>query len=709
MNVETLILTLKSISDDNIKNSTLKSVISLVTDINWDNIASIIGCYSNDDPKLEALNIITFKNLGQLVWESDYVADIYHRFSFPSKIEAIRLFDKCTNLIIPHNVLVDVIKDIPSDSDKAEAVGLILGCHRALVSIDNFLPTILPLISEDGNKIKALTYIAQRNALNQKKFNEIDLKFALQNITSDSAKIECIKLFLKKVIISCMLLLEICHTFSSDSAKCDCCLEFAEKVFPIVGHAEFCRALAAEISDPEYYLKITEKLNIIDRFVQEHKPKIKNLIVQTSESEIKNLIVQTPESENKQINNISNRCIVDDELNKSMDVLALIVALRCSSDGNINNSYLESVISSVTNINWAIIPAIIFHYPNDDSRIKALNIITSQKKLGELVWESDYVADIYHLFSFPIKIDAIKLLGECTPKAMPQNVLVNVIKDIPSDSDKAQAVRRLMFELNTIRDIVQNVLPLISEDCNKIKALTYITLKKFNESDLKFAVENITSDSAKIECIKLFLKCVTISCMLLLEICHTFSSNSAKCDCISEFAKKILPIVGLEEFCQALAAEINDPDYYFKAAKILGLNNGFEGILVHELRPQKKVDAERQFLPLNKAAQTPESENKEIEEHNEAITAYNNYVAQMERKDISEDAMTLTFDKKREDDRKKWLNAYNPNNCIFGGENEPFNRPGVTLISSSTTASNNLLIIVKVFSDGSVYQMSRPI
>ena len=348
MNVETLIITLKSITDDNIKNATLKSVISLITDIKWTDVANIIGCYSNDDLKIEALTI--FKSdpsikLGQFSWKSDYVANIYHLFSFPRKIEAVRSLDKCTNLIMPRNVLVDIIKDIPSDSDKAEAVSLILGGYRALVSTDNFLPTILPLISEDGNKIKALTYIAQRNTMNQKKIDRNDLKFAVQNITSDSAKIECIKLFLKNETISCMLLLEICHTFSSDSVKCDCCLEFAEKVFPIVGHEEFCRALAAEISDPEYYLKVTEKLNIIDQFAQEYKPRIKNLIVQTSESEIKNLIVQTPESENKQINNMSNRCIFDDNPNNrpcvflinrsTTDSVGHMIVTETYSDGSI--------------------------------------------------------------------------------------------------------------------------------------------------------------------------------------------------------------------------------------------------------------------------------------------------------------------------------------------------------------------------------------
>ena len=401
-----------------------------------------------------------------------------------------------------------------------------------------------------------------------------------------------------------------------------------------------------------------------------------------------------------------------------MNVETLILTLKCiPDDNNKKNTILKSIISNIIDINWADLANIISCYSDDNIKMDALAIIIySKKKLGSLVWNSNYVSDIYHQFSFPSKIDAIKLLRKYIEQGMPQNVLVNVIKDIPSDSNKAKTVCLLMFELDTIVDIVQNVLPLISEDCNKIKALTYITLKKFNENDLKFAVQNITSDSAKIECIKLFLKTQRISCMLLLEICHTFSSNSVKCDCISEFAEKVSPIVSYEEFCQALAAEINDEDYYFKAAKILGLNCGFEGILVHAHRPQINIETDKQILPLCKAAQNGHpSVVKILSEH----TAENKIIIEPKdypdtpfcptHKDISEDAITLAFDKKQEDDRKKWFNAYNPNNCIFGGEHEPYNRPGVSLISSSATASNSLIIVVKTYSDGSVYYMLRPI
>ena len=351
MNVETLILTLKSIPYDNHKNLTLKSVISLVDDIKWANIANIISCYSDDNLKMEAFTIILSdpirKKLGQCIWESNYVADIYHQFYFPIKIEAIKLLDKCTSCVMPRNIFLNVIKDISSDSDKAEAVRLILICGTLVrininniaqhvlplcIIIDNIVQNVLPLISEDCNKIKVLTLIAQQNITRQKKFNESDLKFAVQNITSDSAKIECIKLFLEKEMISCTLLLEICHTFSSDSAKCDCILEFAEKIFPIVNRNEFCRALAAEISDSKYYLKVTNRLNIDDFFVQAHKPENKSQVVQTQEPENKQIIM-------------SNRCIFDDNPNNRPGVSLMnrstitseshIIVIETYSDGSI--------------------------------------------------------------------------------------------------------------------------------------------------------------------------------------------------------------------------------------------------------------------------------------------------------------------------------------------------------------------------------------
>ena len=327
MNVETLILTLKSITDDNSKISTLESVISLVTDIAWANIANIISCYSDDNLKTEALAIILSdpikKNLGSYFWDADYVPKIYHQFSFPNKIEVIKSLNRRTPMFMPLQIIIDVIKDIPSDSDKAEAVCLMM----PMVISTFIIQAVLPLISSDSNKIKVLTFITQR-----KRFNESDLEFAVRNITSDSSKIECIKLFLEKEMISCSLLLEICHTFSSDSAKCDCILEFAEKIFPIVDQTEFCKALAVEISDPEYYLKAANGLNFNDVFVQRHKP------------EIKNSVVQTPEPENKQII-MSNRCIFDDNPNNRPGVSLMsrstiasgshIIVTETYSDGGI--------------------------------------------------------------------------------------------------------------------------------------------------------------------------------------------------------------------------------------------------------------------------------------------------------------------------------------------------------------------------------------
>ena len=163
MNSQTLILTLGSISSDSSKNTTLKTIISSVTDIKWGDLRNIIACYSSDSSKVEAISFIVPKLTtdNKLLIEdyvSAYLPGILNQISSDSsKVAIIRTINLHINLVAPET-LVAMVNTISSDSSKVDAINLLAPSMKATTS--NIIRTILPvgLSPNSGCQTRVWTY-----------------------------------------------------------------------------------------------------------------------------------------------------------------------------------------------------------------------------------------------------------------------------------------------------------------------------------------------------------------------------------------------------------------------------------------------------------------------------------------------------------------------------------------------------------------------
>ena len=137
----------------------------------------------------------------------------------------------------------------------------------------NDLVSCIQNIYSDSSKVKCIELVSQKLI-----FNYENILAILQNISSDSSTLSALKIFIKlNFKADSKQLLEICHTISSNSTKCDCILAFDKLDLQFDNENTFCKALAAEIDDCDYYLKAAKKLNLDDHFVQGHKPEKKSI------------------------------------------------------------------------------------------------------------------------------------------------------------------------------------------------------------------------------------------------------------------------------------------------------------------------------------------------------------------------------------------------------------------------------------------------
>jgi len=301
MNANTLIITLKSISSDSNKNSTLNSIIHCLNDIDWQQVGKIIHCYSSDSYKVEALGVICSNNkMNEILCKillSNIIVYIVRLISSDSyKCAAIKILSKYTN---GENgrILVDVISAISSDSYKIEAIK-----NLANVCVDqSHLSLIIDEISSDSYKSSAISYLINRiNNISESNLikiiknissdsykiqvigffqNKIDCNYNImlnvtRNISSDSYKLQALNFFTNKgLTITYNELLELLNTFSSNSAKCNCLLSFKTFKGEILDQENFCKTLAKEINDEKLYLQSAKHLSLNQEYVEIYKPK----------------------------------------------------------------------------------------------------------------------------------------------------------------------------------------------------------------------------------------------------------------------------------------------------------------------------------------------------------------------------------------------------------------------------------------------------
>lgn len=124
MNGQTLYLTIRSISSDSNKNTTLENIISSVTDLKWSNVISVIGCYSSNTSKVNALQTIVFnKEFNESV--SAYLPQLVNLISSNSdKVNALETVKEYI-LATSTDTLIAVLQSISSDVNKVQAVSII--------------------------------------------------------------------------------------------------------------------------------------------------------------------------------------------------------------------------------------------------------------------------------------------------------------------------------------------------------------------------------------------------------------------------------------------------------------------------------------------------------------------------------------------------------------------------------------------------------
>ncbi len=301
MNCQVLLLTLNSISSDSGKNNTLKSVISLVQNIEWSDISEIISCYSSDSSKNDAVKIIVSKKIDEYVYP--YLSAIVDTFySDSGKITVLKTLQKFISDICD-STLVDILNGISSDSSKVDAISIITPYINRIHG--SHIPSIISSITSDSSKTKSLNFIMKK----VESMTGSDALSIIQNISSDSSKVKCVELLEPKIMkmvfddilsilnnissdsstlatlkifvraglkVNVDELIRLFETCSSNSTKTDIVLAFDKLTEPISNHESFCKTLAISIDDPDYYLKAAKKLNLDEDNVQKYKPEKKN-------------------------------------------------------------------------------------------------------------------------------------------------------------------------------------------------------------------------------------------------------------------------------------------------------------------------------------------------------------------------------------------------------------------------------------------------
>lgn len=304
MNCSILLMTLESISSDSSKNSTLKNIISSVSELVWSDISRIIGCYCSDSSKTEAISIIVSKKEIQGCVSIFLPQILFEISSDSSKITALQILKNyiCS---VSGSTVIKILEYISSDSSKVHAVSIV--APFMITTNGSIIETLLSEILSDSSKINALNIIIHKIS----KISGPEALNALQNISSDSSKVQCTDLIASKMEINLRNLItilneissdssrlsalkifirsglkvnqdqlfDICNTINSNSSKVDAILAFDNFTEPISDHEKYCEKLATTIDDLDQYLKVAKKLKLNEDFVQKHKPEKKNISI----------------------------------------------------------------------------------------------------------------------------------------------------------------------------------------------------------------------------------------------------------------------------------------------------------------------------------------------------------------------------------------------------------------------------------------------
>jgi len=237
MDASNLIITLKSISSDSNKNSTLKNIIFCVNNIQWDQLVKIIYCYSSDSYKIDALKIVCSNNnidekLSKIPF-SDNICQILKHISADSyKVDAVKILSKYFNSE-NCDILIGIIENISSDSYKIEALKYIcLGNQKISATLNsNNLCQILRLISSDSYKIEAVKILSKY----LDGCNSSILIDVIKNISSDNYKIDTIRYLIGFIKIDESHIPLIVKAISSDSYRSSAVSYLSNKLDNISG------------------------------------------------------------------------------------------------------------------------------------------------------------------------------------------------------------------------------------------------------------------------------------------------------------------------------------------------------------------------------------------------------------------------------------------------------------------------------------------
>lgn len=216
----------------------------------------------------------------------------------------------------------------------------------------------------------------------------------------------------------------------------------------------------------------------------------------------------------------------------------------------------------------SFIPIVVANITSNTDKINALELIVP--KIGGIT-EQDILASIRNISSNTNKVKCLSLLSTKINRVSAAYVL-SFCENITSNSDKAQCVIIFAPKMGLSFDYICQI------------------------------IENITSDSSKIDSLRELIKAgFKVGPSELLKLCENISSYSSRCDAVLAFDSLTSTVMEQDEYCQKLAQLIDDEDHYLKAAKKLKLTDKF----VQKYKPEKKSISIQSILIGNDPATKP--------------------------------------------------------------------------------------------------------
>lgn len=275
------------------------------------------------------------------------------------------------------------------------------------------------------------------------------------------------------------------------------------------------------------------------------------------------------------------------------------------------NDVLINIIGGAKYLTSDEIGNIMECYDFDKSKLQAINIIASGKKLNPPF--SSYLPQVISKLNPDLKMYAINFL-KWHINAITEKDLVRILGEISSDDDKLEIISILSPVLQvSILDnafMLRLIIGKISVESNKIVALNLLVknllvkpgnkllmydiafvMNEFSNdlfadcykiyciellcpiSDISFngiisIMERLFTDENKVDAIKIFIRNgLRINCYHLLNIISTTTSDSTKETMVFLLLPAMAPIKNLDDFCKKLATVVEKKDSYLKISK----------------------------------------------------------------------------------------------------------------------------------------------